>query len=212
MVNAMKFVLYPLATLIIIAMLSILNVGESYGIYGFTNETINMGTNFAGTIYYDSTETACCYANGTGVYAPGRITKIGSFYDAFWLNDTGYYPLYWSDGTPIAWADVGKADPALGGVSTSYTFDITSTLGLIALIIGFMAIAAVVGIKIVGSGIGENSSQIIMQFTMWLAIWGVFSAMALPFVMAMETLGTIVYFTLTLIYTLGLVMLTRGEG
>lgn len=164
-------------------------------------------------IYYDNTGSAVC--NGLAEpYYPADTTGIlihlyGSYYGqdfAGWQNSTGQYYLYYDNsGSNAKWVlykDFGKIYQQ---TAASSSFDISSSIGLIGLVVGLMALAAVVGIRVLGTGVSEESVSAILKGTALLAIWGIFSVLALALLIQIPMLGPVFYFVLTIIYTLGII-------
>ena len=107
----------------------------------------------------------------------------------------------------------------LGATFTEYTANtgyavpvgIDSITGAIAIIIALVAIAVVVGIQILGSGISEQSVKAIIIVVGYASIWGIFSTLSLNLIIAIEIFGTIIYLFLTILYVIGVMeKLARG--
>lgn len=107
----------------------------------------------------------------------------------------------------------------LGATFTEYTANtgyavpvgIDSITGAIAIIIALVAIAVVVGIQILGSGISEQSIKAIIIVVGYASIWGIFSTLSLNLIIAIEIFGTIIYLFLTILYVIGVMeKLARG--
>jgi hypothetical protein len=104
-------------------------------------------------------------------------------------------------------------------MSTTYgTFSPDLTNGIIAIIIALIAVGAVAGIRVLGSGISETSVRIIYNSVFFYALWGILSVFALnganndglnslPF-----SIGYILWFLMTLFYSLGIVQQINGTG
>lgn len=204
----MKLLLLPLALLVIVSILSITGLGST--ILG----DMGVGGDPSATTYYDSTGHAVVYANGSA------IGEAGKFYNAHedltWINGTSiwdnivteYYYLYWDNaGTyKIAYADMGKTQDS-GSLGT---LSLSTSLGFIILIVGLMALAVIVGLRVLGSG--TANSMVLVLGTAYLGVWAVFSVLAMPLITSMPIFGNIMYFILTLIFTLGIVKSFQGAG
>lgn len=99
----------------------------------------------------------------------------------------------------------------LGASFTSYTasggygvpIGIDAITGALAIIIALVAIAAVVGIQVLGSGISEQSVKTIITVVGYASIWGIFSILSINLINAIEIFGHIIYLVLTIIYAIG---------
>jgi hypothetical protein len=90
--------------------------------------------------------------------------------------------------------------------------NLASSLGLIGAVIGIMALATVVGIKVLGSGISEFGVSTIVFGTFYLLVWGIFSVLSLSMLMQIAVFGGLLYFALTVMYTVGIVSSLGSSG
>lgn len=200
--DKVTLIILPLAVLFIIAMVNL----SGLGVAGTLGQT-TIGGSPDSTIYYDSAGVAKCYANGTVIGEAGVILN-GDGNLAQWGNETQwwggysvYYQLYWDESAtqPVSYSDVGKGYPASGSIN------IYSSFGLIAMIIGIMALAGVVGLRIMGSGIAERSASTIIMGTAFIGLWTIFSAISFTIITSFA-LGSILYLALTACYCIGILM------
>lgn len=207
-----KILLYmPLAILAVLGILTVLGIAEG------SFSTANLGGDPDETIYYDSGGHPVVWANLTAIGEKGWFYKTGAGHLG-WVNSTGiisgvittYYVLYWDNGgsSQIKYEDLGKtyATSSLGDIS------LTSSLGFIALLVGLSALAVVVGLRILGSGTSEFSVSMVISVIFWMALWGVFSVMSLALISELGNLGNILFFCLTLLYTIGVYQTAKGSG
>lgn len=89
-------------------------------------------------------------------------------------------------------------------------FSMGTSLGIIGLVVAVIALAAVVGLKIVGSGIGEFSSRTIVLATGFVTMWGLFSVLAIGGITSIPLFGSVFYFFLTGLYTIGVLDIVGG--
>ncbi len=91
-------------------------------------------------------------------------------------------------------------------------FDINMTTGVIALIIGLVAVGVIAGIRVLGTGLSEHSVKLIYNSTTYYGLWGVFSALAFPAFSAITFLGLglFLWLGLTLVYSLGFFQTLNG--
>lgn len=92
------------------------------------------------------------------------------------------------------------------GEAQDAVFDVNMTTGIIALIIGLVVVGVVAGIRILGSGISEHSVKLIYNSTTYYGLWGIFSALAFPVFLEVQSgtgFGLFLWLGLTLVYSLG---------
>lgn len=102
------------------------------------------------------------------------------------------------------------------GTSTEYSqptqgaiFSPDLANGIIAIVIALSGILAVVGIRVVGSGISETSVMIIYKTIFFYVLWGVCSVFALDnregLLSIPNNIGLYLWFGFTLFYSIGIV-------
>lgn len=99
----------------------------------------------------------------------------------------------------------------LGASFSSYTLDtpygtpmgIDVITGALAIIIILISIAVVVGIKVLGSGISEQSVHTIIVIVGYGSMWGVFSVLSYNLIVSIQYFGLIIYLVLTIMYVIG---------
>jgi hypothetical protein len=99
----------------------------------------------------------------------------------------------------------------LGADFTTYTLEseyassvgIDEITGALAIIIALIGISAIVGIKVLGSGISEQSVRTIIIIVGYGSIWGVFSVLAINLISSIELFGWVLYIALTVVYAIG---------
>lgn len=119
------------------------------------------------------------------------------------------YLLYYDAAAeyPVNYVDLGNPNPNQGA---SFGVDLGTNMGFIVVIVGISVFAAVIGLKIFGTGMGETSTSFIIYFSALLALWAVVSAGGLPVLSTIPTFGNIFYLILTLMYTVGSLQLVGG--
>ncbi|MFX0069874.1 MAG: hypothetical protein ACFFAO_02180 [Candidatus Hermodarchaeota archaeon] len=90
---------------------------------------------------------------------------------------------------------------AEGGYGVSVGID--AITGALAVIIVLIAIAVLVGIQVLGSGISEQSVKTIIIITGYASLWGIFSVLSINLIISIEIFGYIIYIGLTIIYAIG---------
>jgi hypothetical protein len=96
--------------------------------------------------------------------------------------------------------------------SYSSEFAIDPVLGMIATIIVIATLAVIIGIRFLGSGLSENSIRWTVIGVGYTGLWGVLSALSIPLLVEIETFGTLLYVTLTVIYVFGVLQKGIGGG
>lgn len=206
-------ILFPLTVLILLSLLSMLGLGSATD-PNFGNGTIGYG--FGSTLFYDSTGHPVAYANGTNYGEKGLLKIVGSqgwfsqgTEEVQWINNTAYnvmhyYDIY-TDTNGQSLVSVEEYNYYKDNADGQFSFNIWSSLGLIGVIVGIAALAAIIGIRIVSSGESDVSVQVILVITAFMALWGIFSVLGLTLLTSAGTYGGIIYFILTAMYTIGII-------
>lgn len=92
----------------------------------------------------------------------------------------------------------------------SETFAIDPTLGAIAILLGIIAIAGILGIQAIGSGLSPTSIKIIMTALMYFIMWGLLSILSEPLISSIKLMGSFIYVGLTVMYIIGVVQKISG--
>jgi hypothetical protein len=95
----------------------------------------------------------------------------------------------------------GNQSTVSGGEQLNFGID--PSTGAIAIIITALALGSVVGIQVVGSGLNAVSSMAIFKLTTLYVIWGLVGVLGIGTISAIPYFGWIIFFALTLAYTLG---------
>lgn len=200
----MKLILFPLIFLVIFAFLG--QMGMSSTVWNATSTYSNFGEPDG---WYDENGHQVCDADGTPTGESGHKEEyyLGGFlediYDTIysWVNATDAYPIY---DTSDGFTQENEND--------NFSFNLASSLGIIGIIIAAMALAAIVGIRVLGSGVNTFSVSTIVLGTVFLALWGIFSYLAISMITAASLLGVFFYMFLTILYMLGVVQQFSGSG
>lgn len=230
----MKLILIPLTVVVILAMLSVAGLGT--GDLSGTYSTYDVGTSkdLQGNllILYDSGNNPVCYWNGTVVAGRadtnGYIVQMKYVNYAAWKNNTigVAYLLYWDDehGGQLVEYDRLKSTEGIGVFthyqidpdSSSSSFDFTTSLSVVIIISVLISVATIAGLKIkfVGSGVelSDVSVEILTKLGFYLTIWLILSLISYPLILEGGFLVFIIYFVLSLMYTIGIVQSFGGSG
>lgn len=88
--------------------------------------------------------------------------------------------------------------------------NINMITGIIALIIGLIAVGVMAGVKVLGSGLDTFSVKLIFLSAVYYGLWGIFSALAFTVFLSIPFFGVFIWFILTLIYSLGFFKTVEG--
>lgn len=210
---SMKLIVFPLVMLIGLAMLSMMGVGTIQAT--ILPDTIDSTFVAAADGFYDATGHMVCDEYEVDTDEAGCFNIENN--NLYWLNSTNWTP----DEEPTdAWNDYPiwllKTGETLGdkaeGQGDFFSFDTLGTWGMIGIFVGIIALAAVVGLRVFGSGISETSVSTIVMATAFGSIWLLFSALAYGLLAQIPLLGLGFYFFLTALYTLGVFNKIGGSG
>lgn len=81
----------------------------------------------------------------------------------------------------------------------------------IALLITIIVIASITGIQVLGSGLSTASVKIFIILTGFVGIWTVLSLLAFNLINSIQIFGSLIYITLTLMYTIGVIQKITGN-
>ncbi len=129
------------------------------------------------------------------------------------ITTTGYNATSTSSGSIGSYiASGGGVLFPMGASNTNSSYSVPSVAligadGLLALLIGFVAIGVTIGISILGSGLSESSQNILYKSIVYYAIWGIFSVFAYNMgvigISNIPTFGSLIYLFMTIVYTVG---------
>jgi len=91
------------------------------------------------------------------------------------------------------------------GLTGQATFSIDVLTGAIAIIVGIIALATLLGIQILGSGLSDTSVRLISILSAYIGLWSVLSVLCIPLIIEIEIFGQLIYIGLTLAYTIGVI-------
>jgi hypothetical protein len=215
------FIYVPILVLAFISLFSV--AGLQTGQFGYYNA--GLGSN---SVYYDFYGNPMVYYNLTGVQGAGSVVSDSLVSSgAYWFNGSSssltigstilysnIFLMFLDNSGSLAMAcDFSKV--SINGYNTSGSFGVTigSAVGLLGALLAVMALSAIVGAKIFGSGEGEVSTAVILKFTAYLGLWGVFSGLTLSLLGELPLmLGYVLYFVLSLFVVIGLMDTIGGSS
>lgn len=83
-------------------------------------------------------------------------------------------------------------------------FAIDPIVGALVMFIVIAAVVAIIGFRVLGSGLSEESVKIITMTIAYAGMWGVLSAISFNLVVAIETFGPLIYISLTIVFVVGI--------
>lgn len=202
----------PIAVLGVLALLSVLGLGsaEQYNL-GFGNASfadVQMDNSLGvSPIYYDYGGNPKCYANLTCIAENGRLVSQKYIPGlVFWNNgSTINYPL-WHDATrqnPVKWTEVSNLD-GVSSASGGFTVSLGTTLGLLAVIAGIIAVGVIASVKFFGFGLSDVGINTLMKGAAYIIVFALFSGLAMNLIIAGGDLFTpIIYLALTGVFMFG---------
>jgi hypothetical protein len=231
-----KLISFPLVVIAVLSLLSVLGLGygslDNYQSVFPNPEKVSYLT--MNMIAWDVNGHPVCFRNQTAVSESGQVKPAdnnNASSPALWTNETVlvtylgvipiyqnvYYSLYLDQSGTIEATYENFASPdqlvaIKDGSADGLGVNLASSLGLIGAVIGIMALATVVGIKVLGSGISEFGVSTIVFGTFYLLVWGIFSVLSLSMLMQIAVFGGLLYFALTVMYTVGIVSSLGSSG
>lgn len=148
---------------------------------------------YGDSVYTDVRGHVVCYLNGTATGETGQLFTWGNL--PYWYNGSikGYLLI----------------EPETNSVTG---YDVSAAVGMVAIVLSVSALGCVVGLRVVGSGTSDTAVRAVVITTALLAVWGVFSVLGLALLNTIPLLGPSVYFILTGVYTLGIILSIGGSG
>lgn len=97
-------------------------------------------------------------------------------------------------------------------VGESIGFEIDPLIAGIAILIAVSAGTAIIGVQVLGSGFNSASVKIITLISAYVGLWTLLSVLASGLIKSIEVFGSMIYITLTLGYTIGVIQKLSGGG
>jgi len=108
---------------------------------------------------------------------------------------------------------IGQKDLAVGlSELDPISFSLDPLLGAIVLVSAVAVAVMLLGLRILGSGLSDDSIRILCVALSYIGIWMFLSVLAMPLLLSIELFGTLIYTALTIGYTIGVVEKMSGVG
>lgn len=108
-------------------------------------------------------------------------------------------------------------DQIVNGSTSTLEMDVVGSLfsidpiqGAIVIFIVLIVLATAMSVQIVGSGLNEGGTRLIVHFTAYMGLWGILSVLAWRLIIEIAVFGSLIYIALTLMYLIG--VLSRMNG
>ena len=89
-------------------------------------------------------------------------------------------------------------------------FNIDLMVGAIIIIITIASAVALIGLKILGTGLSDESVRTIIIAISYTTIWSVLSALAIPLLYSIDVFGILIYVALTIVFVIGVIEKMSG--
>lgn len=131
---------------------------------------------------------------------------IGSFNYAYEISNTSI-DLTEESGFSFSQAIIGnqtlnETSQELELETASLELDFTMVTGLVAIIVGAIALG-LIGLNVLGSGLPDSSVKIIWNGIVFYGLWSIFSVLGYTALVSIPLFGVMLWFFLTFFYTLG---------
>jgi hypothetical protein len=93
-----------------------------------------------------------------------------------------------------------------------WVFSIDPISGAAVWLVVIVSIAALVGIRIFGSGLSEQSVRVAIMAIVYANIWTVLSVGASPLMWSIPVFVGMIYISITIVYTVGVIQKIDGEN
>lgn len=94
-----------------------------------------------------------------------------------------------------------------------FSIDTGTIIGAITIIsITLIAVAGIVGISFLGSGLNPASTKIIILALTYTGLWVLLSTLAYSLIVSIEIFGGVIYVSITIAYVIGVIQSISGGG
>lgn len=88
--------------------------------------------------------------------------------------------------------------------------NIDALTGAIAIIIALAMVTSVIGLRILGSGLSDESVRTLTIAIIYTGIWTLLSVLAYPLFASIELFGVLIYVALTIVFVIGVIEKIAG--
>jgi hypothetical protein len=123
------------------------------------------------------------------------------------LTDGYTYSFNETTGTYI----IDETETTLQFAGQNLIFGISVTDGIMITAIAISALIAIVGIKVLDSGLSEFSQKGIVAFAVYGGFWGIFSILTYELIIEIAIFGWFLFLIISMIYLFGIVQNIMGD-
>ena len=84
-------------------------------------------------------------------------------------------------------------------------FGLDPVTGGLALIVAIAVLGALIAPQVLGTGLSDNGTRIIMVSAFYGGIWAILSLVSYPMIIAIDIFGLLLYMSMTILYAVGVV-------
>jgi len=92
------------------------------------------------------------------------------------------------------------------------TLELDPLIGAIVMIAIIAVAVMILGLRVLASGLSDSSVRIMCVALSYVGIWFFLSVLAMPLMVSIEIFGFIIYISLTLLFTIGVIEKMSGVG
>ena len=93
---------------------------------------------------------------------------------------------------------------------TNLTFGIDPLVGGLIILVVIIALASVIGIRILASGLADTSIATVRTAIMYTGLWTTLSLASAPLIISIELIGAVLYIGLTIVFVIGVFQSITG--
>lgn len=109
------------------------------------------------------------------------------------------------------WLGFSLEGAVAGDLEVEGSIAVDDFWGIILVLITFMALCALYGIQLFGSGLAETSIKYLTTITMYVALWGLFSLLSSNLILNIPIFGASIWLVLTFVYAIGVIKKITGS-
>lgn len=97
----------------------------------------------------------------------------------------------------------------INNISSSFYID--ELTGTLIILIAILGVSAILGLRVINTGLSDESVRTLTILIFYLVVWLVFSALAYSLIVSIEVIGAFLYVVLTILFTLGVFQKIHSE-
>lgn len=92
------------------------------------------------------------------------------------------------------------------------TFQVDSLIGAMIMIVVLATLIAIIGLRVLASGLSETSVKTLRTSIAYAGLWGVLSVLSYGLIVSIQTFGFIIYVVLSLLFVIGVFIKLGDNG